>query len=106
MLRAPRHNAWIHVAMALCRMGPEARAEASSTVPALIETLATDKWAPNRRFAAEVLAEIGPAAQQAISALSTATYDSDPHVRRAAQNALTIAEGSPIPDRLDTLRKP
>ena len=23
MLQVPRHNAWIHVAMALCRMGPE-----------------------------------------------------------------------------------
>ena len=92
MLKAPRHNAWINVAMALCRIGPEGRAEASSTVPALIEMLETDKWAPNRRFAAEVLSEIGPAARQAIPALTAAADDSDPQVRDAAQNALTVLE--------------
>jgi HEAT repeat protein len=92
MVRAPRHNAWIHFAMALCRMGPEGREEASPTVPALIDVLATDKWAPNRRFAAEVLSEIGPSARQAVSALEAATDDADPQVRHAARNALTVLE--------------
>ena len=91
MLKAPGHYPWLNVAMALCRMGPEGRAEVSSTVPALIEILENDKWAPSRRLAAEVLSEIGPAARQAIpGARAAATDDGDPQVRRAAHNALTV----------------
>jgi HEAT repeat protein len=106
MLRAPRHYPWTNVAMALCRIGPEGRAEASSTVPALIEMLATDKWAPNRRFAAEVLSAIGPAARQAIPALKAATDDSDPQVRHAAQDAVMFLEHSAEANGESTARKP
>jgi HEAT repeat protein len=106
MLRTPRHHAWINVAMALCRIGPEGRAEASSTVPALIEVLTNDKWAPNRHFAAEVLSEIGPAARHAIPALSGATDDSDLQVRHAALNALTVLERAAKASDVNTPRKP
>jgi HEAT repeat protein len=106
MLKAPRHYAWTNVAMALCRIGPEGRAEASSTVPALIEMLATDKWGPNRRFAAEVLSEIGPAARQAIPALNIATGDRDQQVRDAARKALTVLERAAEASGTNNPRKP
>jgi HEAT repeat protein len=106
MMRAPRHQAWAHVAMALCRMGSEGRAQASTAVPALIGILKTDKWAPNRRFAAEVLSEIGPAARQAVSELEAATNDGDPQVRDAARKALTVLERAAEASGADTLRKP
>jgi HEAT repeat protein len=106
MLKAPRHYAWTNVAMALCRIGPEGRAEASSTVPALIQMLATDKWGPNRRFAAEVLAEVGPAARPAIPALTAATADSDQQVRDAARKALTVLERAAEASDANNPRKP
>jgi hypothetical protein len=64
------------------------------------------QWAPNRRFAAEVLSEIGPAARQAIPALKAATDDSDPQARRAAQNAVMVLERSAEANGENTPRKP
>ena len=74
-------------AWAMCRIGPEGRAEAAALVPQLIVQL-TDQNANSRRFAADVLAEIGPAADGAVAALSAATEDHDGAVRQAADKAL------------------
>jgi HEAT repeat protein len=71
----------------MCRIAPESRKVATEFVPQLIKQLETAN-VPGRRFAAEVLEEMGPAAEEAIAALSDATDDPDPVVRRAAAKAL------------------
>jgi HEAT repeat protein len=95
MVRKPHEGAWLFAAKALCQMGPEGRAEAAVALSAVIQVLATDKWAPNRRYAAEVLAEMGSAARQAVSQLETASEDGDAQVRHAAREALKVIKGAP-----------
>ncbi len=88
MAKDPQCLSRFMAAWAICRIAPEARAEVAALVPHLIVQLTTDKQPNSRRFAAEVLAEIGPAAQEAIPALSAATEDQDRAVRQAAGKAL------------------
>jgi HEAT repeat protein len=87
MAKDPECHFRVMAAWAMCRIGPEGRAAAAALVPQLIAQL-TDQNANSRRFAAEVLAEIGPAAERAIPALSAATEDQDGAVRKAAFKAL------------------
>jgi hypothetical protein len=75
-------------AHALCRIGPEGRPAAAIVIPALIERLETAQRPHLRASAAEILADMGPAAGQAIPALRAAMGDREAEVRRAAQAAL------------------
>jgi HEAT repeat protein len=88
MAKDPECPYQVMAAWAMCRIGPDARAEASALVPKLLVQLTTDKNSFGRRFAADVLAEMGPAAEQAIPALSDATEDQDQSVRKSAAKAL------------------
>jgi len=63
-------------------------------IPKVIAQLATGKSPRERVWAAEVLVEMGPAAKQAIPALSTSMNDRDPGVRRAAEGALKALTGT------------
>ena len=94
MAKDPECHARLMAAWAMCRIGPEGRAEAAALVPQLIVQL-TDQTPNTRRFAADVLAEIGPAAEAALPALSAATEDQDPAVRRAAGRALEAIKPNP-----------
>ena len=94
MLKEPRHNAWMFAAQALGRIGPEAREEALIAIPALIECLKTDQHPAGRRTAATFLAEMGPAARQAVPALKAATQDPAQEVRRAAVETLKVLNGT------------
>jgi HEAT repeat protein len=95
MAKDPTCNSRFMAAWAMCRIAPDARAEASIVVPQLIVQLTTAKNSNSRRFAADVLAEIGPAAKPAISALSAAEEDPDKDVRRAAAKALEAINREP-----------
>ena len=96
MVKEPRHHAWNFAAVALCRIGPEGRAEASAAIPALIESLTKDQNAGVRRTAATFLAEMGPGARQAIPALTAATQDPAQEVRRAAVETLKVLNGTMV----------
>jgi HEAT repeat protein len=63
-------------------------ASAEGAVPALAEVLESAKPAPVRASAAAALGCIGPAAEAAVRALTTASQDPDPEVRRNANAAL------------------
>jgi HEAT repeat protein len=107
MAANPECNSRLMAAWAMCRIGPEGRAKAAAFVPQLIVQLTTDKQPNSRRFAAEVLGEIGPTADGAIPALSAATEDQDRAVRQAAAKALEaikrdlakVKPAEPMPDR-------
>jgi chromosome segregation ATPase len=62
-------------------------ASGAAVVPALIELLA-DERAAVRSWAASVLGQIGPAAQEATPALTALLIDRDAQVREASQRAL------------------
>ena len=101
MARDPECHSRVMAAWAMCRIGPEGRAEAAGLVPQLIVQL-TDQNANSRRFAADVLAEIGAAAERAAPALSAATEDQDGAVRKAAGKALAAIKRNPASsDTLD-----
>ncbi len=88
-------------ARALCRIGPEGRAEALVVVPALITQLATGKTPRDRAWAAEVINAIGPPAAEAIPALEAAAYGNDQDVRGAARAALEAVKRAPIDNDRD-----
>ena len=94
MAKDPKCLSRVMAAWAMCRIGPEGRAEAAALVPELIVQL-TDQNPNSRRFAADVLAEIGPAAERAVPALSAATEDQDGAVRQAAVKALAAIKRKP-----------
>jgi hypothetical protein len=73
---------------AFWRIGPKGPAEASLVVPKLIDRLSTSKLPRERAWAAKILAEMGPAAREAIPALSMATGDPGQEVGSAADDAL------------------
>jgi HEAT repeat protein len=106
MVKDPQCLSRFMAAWAMCRIAPEARPEVAALVPHLIVQLTTDKHPNSRRFAAELLGEIGPAAQGAIPALSAATEDEDGAVRQAAFKAIetikrelkTTRPSEPMPD--------
>jgi HEAT repeat protein len=83
------HPFHLMAAWAICRIAPERRAEvAALVVPKLIEQLTTGPQPNTRRFAAQVLGDIGPAVEGAIPALADATEDQDKNVRHAAASAI------------------
>ncbi len=94
MAKDPECHSRMMAAWAMCRIGPEGRAEAAALVPQLIVQL-TDQNPNSRKFAADVLAEIGPAAEGAVPALSAATEDQDGAVRKAAGKALAAIKRNP-----------
>jgi HEAT repeat protein len=93
MVQNPEHTAQVFAIQAFWRVGPKGRAEASIVVPKLIDRLVTSNDTRMRVWVAEILCEIGPAAQEAIPALSIAAGDLDPEVRRAARDALSALGG-------------
>ncbi len=90
------HFAQVMAIQSYWRIGPKGQAEASIVVPELIDHLVRSKEPRTRVIVAEILREIGPAANEAIPALSQATGDLDPSVRRAAQNALRVITNSQV----------
>jgi len=65
----------------------------AESVPVLVEHL-THQRAEIRRWAATVLGEIGPDANDAIPALMHASSDEDPGVREAARRSLDLISPS------------
>ena len=101
MAKDPECHSRVMAAWAMCRIAPEGRAAAAALVPQLILQL-TAQHPNSRRFAAEVLAEIGPAAERAVPALSAATEDQDGAVRKAVGKALAAIKRNPASsDTLD-----
>jgi HEAT repeat protein len=94
MVEDPRHRFHIFALHAFWRIGPKGPAEASVVVPKLIARLSTSKDPRERAWLAEILTEIGPAARDAIPALTTAAADSDPQLRVAARKALSFVTGA------------
>jgi HEAT repeat protein len=76
------------------RIGPKGPAEASLVVPKLIHRLSTTGSRRERAWIANILAEMGPAAREAIPALSAAATDPDPEVARSASHALKVLKGA------------
>ncbi len=94
MVEDPQHRFHIWALHAFWRVGPKGPAEASIVVPKLIARLSTSKNPRERVWPADILAEIGPAARDAIPALSTAAADPDPELRVAAKKALSAVTGA------------
>jgi HEAT repeat protein len=94
MVKDPGHRSHVMAVHACWRIGPKGRAEAALVVPKLIERLATSKSPRERAWVAEILAEMGPAAREAIPALSTAAGDPEQGVGFAASNALRALAGT------------
>jgi hypothetical protein len=88
MVNDPENRNHIMAVQAVWRIGPRDRAEASIIVPKLIKRLSSRKDSRERAWIAGILAEIGPAAREAIPALATAARDSDSQVADAAGKAL------------------
>jgi HEAT repeat protein len=88
MVRAPESRNYIMAIHAFWRIGPKGQAEASIVVPKLIDRLGTSTWPRERAWIAEILVEMGPAAREAIPALSMAAADPEQEVALAAANAL------------------
>jgi HEAT repeat protein len=88
MVDDPENRSHIMAIHAFWRIGPKGQAEASIVVPKLLERLSSSKNSRERAWIAEILADIGPAAESAIPALATAGADPDPAVAGAARNAL------------------
>jgi hypothetical protein len=88
MVADPQHRTHIMAIHAFWRIGPKSQVEASIVVQKLIDRLLASKHPRERAWVAEILSEIGPAAREAIGALSTAVDDPEPEVRYAAKNAL------------------
>lgn len=95
MVQNPGYSARVFATQAFWRVGLKGRAEASIVVPVLIDQLVTSKHTRMREWVTEILSEIGPAAQEAIPALSTAAGDPDQRVSVAARWALDVIKGSP-----------
>jgi HEAT repeat protein len=96
-------------AQAMCRIGPEGRAEASVVVPALITQLRAAATPGERSHAAEVLADLGPDALTAVPALLAAAQDRDQKVRLAAAAALKAIDaetGEPDAGESNSSQKP
>jgi HEAT repeat protein len=93
MVRDPEHRNHIMAIHAFWRIGPKGQAEASILVPTLIDRLGTSTWPRERARTAEILAEMGPAAREAIPALSMAARDPEQEVALAAGNALRALTG-------------
>lgn len=72
-----------------------ARDVAAAAVPDLIQVLAGDADLPVRERAAWALGEIGPAANSAATALTTAAASSDVRLARLAKQALESIGGTP-----------
>jgi len=109
MVEDPRHFYHIWAIQAFWRIGPKGAAEASVVVPKLIARLSTTKDPRERRWIADILAEIGPAARDALPALSTAAADPDPTVGSAAKKALSAVAGAaekPGPDVSTSTQNP
>jgi HEAT repeat protein len=94
MVEDPQHRTHIMAIHAFWRIGPKGRAETSIVVPKLIDRLLTSKDPRERAWVAEILSEIGPAAREAIPALSTAVADPEQEVHYAANNALRALTGA------------
>jgi hypothetical protein len=95
MVQNPGYPARVFATQAFWRIGPKGRGEASIVVPVLIDQLVTSKDTRMREWVTDILCEIGPAAHEAIPALSTAAADLDPRVARAASKALGAIKDSP-----------
>jgi HEAT repeat protein len=93
MVIDPEHRNHIMAIRAFWRIGPRGQAETSIVVPRLIARLSTSKHPRERAWVAEILSEIGPAAREAIPALSAAAQDPEQQVRYAASNALRALTG-------------
>jgi HEAT repeat protein len=89
MVEDPQHRFHIWGIQAFWRIGPKGPAEASIVVPKLIDRLSTSKDPRERAWLAGILTEIGPAAGDAVPALTTAAADPDPTVRVTAKKALS-----------------
>jgi len=95
MVQNPGFTARVFATQAFWRVGPKGRAEASIVVPILIDQFVTSKDTRMREWVTEILCEIGPAAQEAVPALSSAAGDPDQRVGLAARRALEAIKGSP-----------
>ncbi|MEO8498519.1 MAG: HEAT repeat domain-containing protein, partial [Planctomycetota bacterium] len=79
---------------AVSNLGDIAAAENSSDViPALLSTFENDEDADVRRAAAYALAATGDLAESAVSALTSALYDENEEIRRAARDAIAMIFG-------------
>jgi HEAT repeat protein len=88
MVMDPKHRNHLMAVHAFWRIGPKGRAEASLVVPKLIDGLSGSRSPRERAWVAAILSEMGPAAREAIPALSMAAGDPAQEVGSAANNAL------------------
>lgn len=77
-----------HCAIALAHI-----AQDESSIPVLIDTLQSEEPSAPRKAAAEALGALGPAAGQAIPALTSVLHDEDFELAEAAAEALAMVEG-------------
>jgi HEAT repeat protein len=94
MVQNPGFTARVFATQAFWRVGPKGRAEASILVPVLIDQFVTSKDTRMREWVTEILCEMGPAAKEAVPALSSAAGDPDQRVGLAARRALEAIKGS------------
>lgn len=73
-------------------IGPKASAAAPALVAALVKAAESDKWPSVRKAAVSALAEMGPAAREAIPMLRKALESPDDWMRLAARNVLFRVE--------------
>jgi HEAT repeat protein len=96
MVKDPKNRNHLMAIEAFWKIGPQGRAEASIVVPKLIDRLSTSQHTRERAWIAEILAEVGPAAREAIPALKIAVQDPEREVAAAAVRTLNSLRSKQI----------